>query len=164
MINSGGTPRPRGVLLLLPAFNQLRLRFSSSAPLSRSPPIGGGNYAGGAPEAPTPRSALAAVWASSPPVAGRRSPPRLSAPPPSPCGSGVALAPLGECIHLPFGGIPTIGECAVWSVGAVWGQCGAVCGGVGATPLRANAPTPPQTAISIIQLDAPAIWQPVVKR
>ena len=163
MINSGGTPRPRGVLLLLPAFNQRRRRFSFSPPLSRSPPDGGGDYAGGAPEAPAPRSGLAAVRASSPPVAGRRSPPRLSAPPPSPCGSGVALAPLGACIHLPFGDIPTIWGCAVWSVGAVWGQCGAVCGGVGATPLRANAPTPPQTALSIVYLDAPAIWQPVPK-
>ena len=164
MINSGGTPRRRGVLLLLPAFNQRRRRFSFSPPLSRSPPIGGGDYAGGAPKAPAPRSGLAAVRASPPPVAGRRSPPRLSAPPPSPYGSGVALAPLFKCNHLPLGGIPTIWGCAVWSVGAVWGQCGAVGGGIGAMPLRANAPLPPPSALSIFQLDAPAIWQQVAKR
>lgn len=163
MINSGGTPRRRGVLLLLPAFNQRRRRFSFSPPLSRSPPIGGGDYAGGAPKAPAPRSALAAVWAASPAIARRRLPTPPPAPPPSPYGAGVAPAPLGECIHLPFGGIPTIWGCAVWSVGEVWGQCGAVGGGVGATPLRANAPTPPPTALLIFQLDASAMWQQVAK-
>lgn len=150
MINSGGTPRRRGVLRLLAAFNQRRRRFSFSPPLSRSPPVGGVDCAGGAPVAPAPRLALAEMWASALAVARRLWPTPPPTPPPSPYGAGVAPAPLFKCNHLPLGGIPTIWGCAVWSVGAVWGQCGAVGGGAVATPLRANATAPPPTASLVV--------------